>query len=299
MSFLATKTLCKAGMVMMKRSGAVSIACAFSLWLLGSAIMSVDSPAHAQSADLVLCDRLAADPADPDKPADIQGAREIAQVDIATAIKFCRIASAASRRALYQLGRAYAANQQLPEAIGAYRKAADKGSTSAMVELGVLLATGSGVPKDEVQARKLFERAAEAGNPRGVSNLAVLPNGGGAPSDPVKARALLSRAAGTSAEAQYQLGLMTADGVGGPQDDVAARTLFEKAAAQNHPGALERMGAFAQSGRGGAQDTSAAKAYYAKAVALGNEEAKVALKRLECPYVLKDKRGKFVSDLCF
>jgi hypothetical protein len=25
----------------------------------------------------------------------------------------------------------------------------------------------------------------------------------------------------------------------------------------------------------------------------------VALKRLECPYVLKDKRGKFVSDLCF
>ena len=299
MSFLATKTLCKAGMVMMKRSGAVSIACAFSLWLLGSAIMSVDSPAHAQSADLVLCDRLAADPADPDKPADIQGAREIAQVDIATAIKFCRIASAASRRALYQLGRAYAANQQLPEAIGAYRKAADKGSTSAMVELGVLLATGSGVPKDEVQARKLFERAAEAGNPRGVSNLAVLPNSGGAPSDPVKARALLSRAAGTSAEAQYQLGLMTADGIGGPQDDVAARTLFEKAAAQNHPGALERMGAFAQSGRGGAQDSSAAKAYYAKAVALGNEEAKVALKRLECPYVLKDKRGKFVSNLCF
>ena len=299
MSFLATKTLCKAGMVMMKRSGAVSIACAFSLWLLGSAIMSVDSPAHAQSADLVLCDRLAADPADPDKPADIQGAREIAQVDIATAIKFCRIASATSRRALYQLGRAYAANQQLPEAIGAYRKAADKGSTSAMVELGVLLATGSGVPKDEVQARKLFERAAEAGNPRGVSNLAVLPNSGGAPSDPVKARALLSRAAGTSAEAQYQLGLMTADGIGGPQDDVMARMLFDKAAAQGHPGALERMGAFAQSGRGGAQDSSAAKVYYEKAVALGNEEAKVALKRLECPYVLKDKRGNFVSNLCF
>jgi TPR repeat protein len=286
-------------MVMMKRSGALSIACALSIWLLAPTIASVDSPAKAQSADLVLCDRLAADPADPDKPADIQGAREISQADIATAIKFCRIASATSRRALYQLGRAYAANQQLPEAIGAYRKAADKGSTSAMVELGVLLATGSGVPKDEVQARKLFERAAEAGNPRGVSNLAVLPNSGGAPSDPVKARALLSRAAGTSAEAQYQLGLMTADGIGGPQDDVMARTLFDKAAAQGHPGALERMGAFAQSGRGGAQDSSAAKVYYEKAVALGNEEAKVALKRLECPYVLKDKRGNFVSNLCF
>jgi len=282
----------------MKRSGAVSIACVSGIALLALAVASVDFPSHAQSADLVLCDRLAADPADPDKPADAKGTREIAPSDIATAIKFCKIASAASRRALYELGRAYAANQQLPEAIGAYRKAADKGSTSAMVELGVLLATGSGVPKDEAQARKLFERAAEAGNPRGVSNLAALPNRG-APSDPVKARTLLSRAAETSAEAQYQLGLMTAEGVGGPQDDVAARALFEKAATQGHPGALERMGAFAQSGRGGAQDTSAAKAYYEKAVALGNEDAKAALKRLECPYVLKDKRGNVVSNLCF
>ena len=120
-----------------------------------------------------------------------------------------------------------------------------------MVELGVLLATGSGVPEDRVQARKLFERAAEAGNPRGVTNLAALSDTGAAPSDPAKARALLAKAADTnSAEAQYQLGLMTADGVGGPKDDVAARALFEKAAAQDHPKALERMGAFAQSGRG-------------------------------------------------
>jgi TPR repeat protein len=257
----------------------------------------------------VLCDRVAADPSDPDKPKDVQGARDIAQSDIATAIKFCRVASAASRRALYQLGRAYAANQQMPEAISAYRKAADKGSTSAMVELGVLLATGSGVAKDEAQARKLFERAAAGGNPRGATNLAALPSSGGAPSDPakagtpsdpVKARALLAKAAeANSAEAQYQLGLMTADGTGGPQDDVAARALFEKAAAQGHAGALERAGAFAQSGRGGPQDASAAKAYYEKAAALGNEEAKAALKRAECPYVIKDKRGNVVTTLCF
>src|SRR3979490_641921 len=163
-------------MVRMKRSGVFTTACAFSIWRLAPTIASVDSAAKAQSADLVLCDRLAADPADPDKPADIQGAREISQAAIAPAINFCRIASAASRRALYQLGRAYAANQQLPEAIGAYRKAADKGSTSAMVELGVLLATGSGVPKDEAQARKLFERAAQGGNPRGQANHAALPH---------------------------------------------------------------------------------------------------------------------------
>jgi TPR repeat protein len=284
----------------MKRSCAVSIACSVGVGLSALTMASHYSPALAQSADLVLCDRVAADPDDPDKPTDVKGTREIAPSDVATAIKFCKIASAASRRALYELGRAYAANRQLPDAIGAYRKAADKGSTSAMVELGVLLANGSGVPKDEAQARKLFERAADAGNPRGVTNLAALSNSAGAPSDPAKARALLARGAETgSAEAQYQLGIMTADGVGGPQDDATARALFEKAAAQGHPGALERMGAFAQSGRGGPQDASAAKAYYEKAAALGNEEAKAALKRVDCPYVIKDKRGNVVSNLCF
>jgi uncharacterized protein len=285
---------------MTERSGVFSIASAFGIGMLALMIASVASQACAQSADLVLCDRLAADPADPDKPADVKGVAAIAASDVATAIKFCRVASAGSRRALYELGRAYAANQQLPEAISTYRKAVDKGSTSAMVELGVLFATGAGVPKDEPQARKLFERAAEAGNARGVTNLAALSGGAGAPSDPVRSRALLAKAAETnSSEAQYQLGLMTAEGIGGPKDDVAARLLFEKAAAQGHPGALERMGAFAQAGRGGPQDSSAAKSFYEKAAALGNEDAKAALKRAECPYAIKDKRGNFVTNLCW
>src|SRR6202020_2443059 len=252
-----------------------------------------------QSAYLLLCDRVAADPADPDKPADVRGRPHVAPSDIATAIKYCRVASASSRRALYQLGRAYAANRQKPEAIGAWRKAADKGSTSAMVELGVLYGTGSGVARDEAQARKLFERAANAGNPRGISNLAALSGGGADGADPARSRELLAKAAETNPEAQYQLGLMLADGAGGARDDIGARNLFEKAAAQNHLGALERMGAFTQEGRGGPKDTTAAKSYYERAAALGDEEAKKALKRLECPYVLKDKRGDVVTNLCF
>jgi TPR repeat protein len=283
---------------MPKRSRLASFACNIGLLVL--AVACAHSSARAQSADLALCDRVAADPADPDKPKDVKGVTEIAPSDIATAIKFCRTASASSRRAMYQLGRAYAANKQVADAVSAYRKAVDKGSTSAMVELGVMLGTGAGVPKDDAQARKLFERAAEGGNPRGVTNLAAISNAGGAPSDPAKSRAMLMRAAEkNSAEAQYQLGLMFADGVGGPQDDVAARSLFEKAAAQDHPGALERMGEFAQSGRGGPQDSTAAKAYYERAIALGNEDAKDALKRAQCRYVIKDKRGNVVTNLCF
>jgi TPR repeat protein len=267
------------------------------LFVLLVAVVLAPSGARAQSADLVLCDRIAADPSDPDKPAGIKGVTEIAAADIPTAIRFCKQAST-SRRALFELGRAYAANKQTAEAIAAWRKAADKGATSAMVELGVLYATGSSIAKDEAQARKLFERAAEAGNPRGVSNLAAL-GGGAGPSDPAHARELLAKAAETNAEAQYQLGLMLSEGTGGAKDEAGARALFEKAAAQNHPGALARMGEFAEQGRGGPKDNAVAKSYYQRAADLGDEDAKKALKRLDCPIVLKDKRGNLVSNLCF
>ena len=269
------------------------------LAIAAAACLGNPSQVKAQSADLVLCDRLAADPADPDKPADVKGVPDVAPPDIATAIKYCKVAASSSRRAMYQLGRAYASNRQMPEAIAAWRKASDKGSTSAMVELGVLYGTGAGPARDEAQARKLFERAAEAGNPRGVSNLAALGGGAGATADPARARELLSKAAETNAEAQYQLGMMLAEGNGGSRDDAGARALFEKAAAQNHPAALERMGAFSQEGRGGPKDSDAAKAYYQRAAALGDEDAKKALERMRCPYAIKDKRGNVVTNLCF
>ncbi len=265
-------------------------------------LLAVAAPvaAQAQSADLVLCDRLAADPSDPDKPADVKGVSEIAAADVPTAIKFCKQAAGSSRRAMFALGRAYAANRQTAEALAAWRKAADKGSTAAMVELGVAYGTGSGVARDEAQARKLFEKAAQSGNPRGISNLAALGGAGGtAPADPAQARALLGKAAETNAEAQYQLGMMLSEGEGGAKDDVAARALFEKAAAQNHPGALERMGAFAQEGRGGPKDKDAAKAYYERAAALGDADAKAALERIRCPYAIKNKQGQLVTTLCF
>ncbi len=290
---------------MMKRSGVIAIACSLAVGPLALLLAAVHSPVHAQSAALVLCDRVAADPTDPDKPADVRGAAPIAPTDVATAIKYCKAAATAkaageSRRSLYELGRAYAANQQPSEAIAAYRKAADKGSSSAMVELGVLLANGTGVAKDEVQARTLFQRAAEAGNPRGATNLAALSGNGGTPSDPIEARALLEKAAATnSAEAEFELGLMLANGTGGPKDDVAARAMFAKAAAQNHAAALDWLASFEESGRGGPEDKKAAKADYERAVALGDDNAKAGLERLKCPLVLTTKRGDVWTHLCF
>jgi TPR repeat protein len=253
---------------------------------------------HAQSADLVLCDRIAADPSDPDKPADVPGVTSIAKADVATGIKFCRTASAGSRRAMFQLGRTYAAGGQMAEAVAAYRRAIDKDSTSAMVELGVLYGTGNGVTKDDAQAKSLFQRAAAGGNPRGDANIAMI-SGGGVNADPVQARAAMSKAAdANSPEAQFQLGLMLANGDGGPKDDVAARALFEKAAAKNHAGAMVALGVFLQDGRGGSSDRTMARSYYEKAAALGNPDAKAAIRRLDCPRALKDKKGNVLAELC-
>jgi uncharacterized protein len=285
---------------MRKRSGSVVAALSLAAVLLPPLFTGVGSPAYAQSAALALCDRVAADPIDPDKPADVKGTDTIAPGDIATAIKFCKVAAGASRRAMYELGRAFAANRQLPEAAGAYRKAADKGSTAAMVELGVLFADGAGVAQDQAQARALFQRAAAAGNPRGATNLAALAGGGGAASDPAEARALLQQAAASnSAEAEFELGVMLADGTGGPKDDAGARALFVKAAAQNHAAALEWLGAFEEAGRGGPTDKGAAKADYERAVALGDNNAKAGLERLKCPLVLSTKKGDVWTHLCF
>src|SRR5258705_8597621 len=96
--------------VMMKRSHAFSCAATGRISLAAIAVAATaflanPSPVKAQSADLVLCDRLAADPSDPDKPADVKGTSEVAPSDVATVIKYCRIAGGSSRGGLYHLGR--------------------------------------------------------------------------------------------------------------------------------------------------------------------------------------------------
>jgi len=68
---------------------------------------------------------------------------------------FCNLAGedvvdfADMRHRILACGGTYAANRQWPEAMSAYRKAAHKRSTAAMVKVGLLLAVGSSVPKDE------------------------------------------------------------------------------------------------------------------------------------------------------
>jgi TPR repeat protein len=269
----------------------------------GVVAMSV-AAALAQSTDIATCDRLAAYPDDPDKPTGVAGNYEIPAAEIATALKACKAASGAAdapRRIWFELGRAHEFSRQPAEALKAYRKAIDAGSTSAMVGLGGMYANGSGVKANAAEARKLFEQAAAAGNPLAMANLGSIYGAGvGVPVDFAKARSWYEKAAAAnSAEAMFQLGMMTQDGDGGPKDDTAAKAWFEKAAALNHAGALERLDAYAEAGRAGPKDMAAAVAYYRKAAAIGEEGAQAALKRLRCPVTLEDKSGKVAGSICY
>src|SRR5260370_16638082 len=98
--------------VMMKRSPALSSAAPGRIALAAIAIAAAacladPSQVQAQSADLVLCDRLAADPSDPAKPADAKGTSDVAPPDVAPALKYCSIPPNSSPPALYPLAPAY------------------------------------------------------------------------------------------------------------------------------------------------------------------------------------------------
>jgi len=178
------------------------------------AIAVAPTLAGAQSADLVLCDRLAADPADPDKPADVKGAPDVAPSDVATAIKYCKVASGSSRRALYQLGRAYAANKQNG---GGHRRLAQGGRQ------------GARLPPWSKSACSMERGPASPGTkPRRASCSSAPPKPAIHSASPISQRSPAAarrrirksknrcwrKSSETNAEAQYQLGLMMADGTG-------------------------------------------------------------------------------------
>jgi len=260
-------------------------------------------PVRAAPADIAECDRLAAYPDDPDKPAGVKGQYEIPRSDFRAALSACQRAAEtpnAPRRIMFELGRAYEFSRQPAVAVNAYRKAITAGSTSAMAGLGGLYANGAGVERNLIEARRLFQQAAAAGNPIGMTNLGSIYGAGlGVKADLAVARSWYAKAAAlNSSEAMFQLGLMNQDGDAGPKDDVAAKALFERAAALDHAGALERLGAYAEAGRAGPKDPKAAIAFYKKAAALGDEDAAAALRRSKCPFTLQDKDGHVAGSIC-
>jgi len=77
-----------------------------------------------------------------------------------------------------------------------YRRAAEQGDTDAQLNLGLLYATGRGVPQSYGKAVRWYRMAAEQGDADGQSRLGLLyANGQGAQQDLVQAHLWLSLAA--------------------------------------------------------------------------------------------------------
>jgi TPR repeat protein len=127
--------------------------------------------------------------------------------------------------------------------------------TASMLNLGVQL-----VDSDPGQARRWFEKAAEAGNADAMNNLGVLLKD----SDPGQARGWYEKAAEAgNADAMNNLGVLLYDG-----DPGQARRWFEKAARAGNAGAMSDLGLLLKD-----SDPRQARRWFEKAAEAGNAGA--------------------------
>lgn len=115
-----------------------------------------------------------------------------------------------------------------------YRRAADQGDPQAQNNLGVLYATGSGVPQSDAQAVEWYRLAAQQNDSQGQTNLAAMyQQGRGVPQDFAHAFTLVQKAAESgNPVAQNNLALMYANGQGTARSYVWAYAWLHVAAAE-------------------------------------------------------------------
>ena len=158
----------------------------------------------------------------------------------------------------------------------ATRHAAEQGEAIAQSNLGVMYATGRGVPQDDAEAVRWYRLAAEQGDARAQSNLgAMYATGRGVPQDDAEA-VRWHRLSAEQGEAipQLNLGAMYATGRGVPQDDAEAVRWYRLAAEQGNAKAQSNLGVMYVTGRGVLQDYVTAHMWLNLAAATGHENAR-------------------------
>jgi TPR repeat protein len=133
-------------------------------------------------------------------------------------------------------------------ALREWRPLAEQGDARAQYNLGVLYRKGRGVPQDDVQARRWYEKAAAQGQAKAQYNLGTLYlNGSGVPKDYQQALRWFRMAADQGeALAQTKIGIMYDDGQGVPHDFVQAHKWYNLAATNGDKPAAELRDALAK-----------------------------------------------------
>ncbi|MBL4849533.1 MAG: SEL1-like repeat protein [Planctomycetes bacterium] len=189
---------------------------------------------------------------------------------------------------LYEAGRAAIKAQRLEEAAALYRRAAERGHTGAMGFLGVMLAQGSGVAKDEAQAVEWYRRAAEGGNARAMTNLGrMLARGSGVAKDEAQAVEWYRRAAVKGdVDAMTNLGLMLENGRGVARNEAQAVEWHRRAAEKGDARAMTNLGLAIARGSGVAKDEAQAVEWYRRAAVKGDVDGMISL-----GFMLENGRG--------
>lgn len=246
------------------------------------AALVLTAPALAQDAEALVrrCAELASSPADEQRPEGVVGVTRW-ELDAPSAIAACEAAILAApddAGTAFNLGRALAvdhAEADLPRMAALFKQAADSGHIVGLINYGLALETGMGVPTDYAAAMDYYRRAADAGYAVGAYNLALmLANGRGVTQDHAGAARWYQVAVdGGDSSAMIDLGQLYEDGLGVPRDYAKARALYEQAAAIGDAGALTNLGWLADRGLGGFPlDHVQANDYYRRAVEAGEPQ---------------------------
>jgi TPR repeat protein len=155
-----------------------------------------------------------------------------------------------------------------------YEKAANAGVPRAMSELGALYDEGEVVPRDYAKAHEWFEKAADKGDTTAMVELGRRYESGdrGVPQDYAKAREWFEKAA-DKAWSTY------ASGQGVLLDYAKAREWFEKSADKGNTSAMDELGLLHANGRGVPQDYAKAREWFEMAADKGGTYAMVDLGR--------------------
>ncbi|USQ14255.1 SEL1-like repeat protein [Legionella lytica] len=159
-----------------------------------------------------------------------------------------------------------------------YKKAAAT-LPEAYVALGFINET---VDDNYPQALKAYEKAAAKGNALGIYNLGLMYlYGKGTPVDYAKAKELFVKAANDKVhDAMNQLGGIYFMGLGQPRDEQQALAWYKKAADLGNANALYELGLLSETGITSKIDFAEALKYYQAAATKGNEKAMLALARM-------------------
>ncbi|MDB6068987.1 MAG: hypothetical protein JWL81_158 [Verrucomicrobiales bacterium] len=169
--------------------------------------------------------------------------------------------------------------QRADEGIALLRKAAKGGSTRAMVLMGNLLLTGTGIPKNPTEAKTMLEQAADKGDPEAYESLSLMyETGEGVEKNPGKAIDLLENAAKrNSVKALLRLAIKNLNGDGTAKNPGKTVELLTRASELGSTDAQTALGSMFETGEGVLKNAGTAITWYTKAAEAGDPNAALKL----------------------